>query len=265
MAEKFDQIELQSLKKTLSLPDVCYFEETDSTNTQGLKLAAAGADEFTLLIAERQTAGRGRLGRKWVTGPGTSLAFSLILHPKDDEIPLLSLFSLLGGLAVCRAIKTVCGAAEPKVKWPNDVLLHGKKTAGILAETNWQGDKLAGLVLGIGINIFAGSVPPADELQFPATCLQAHCDSKIARFEFLTAVLREIISLRPQIMSATFLQEYSQHLAFLGQNVFLKSREDQTIQGTLVGVSEDGRVIIRDQSGSENKYPIGDMHLRPGK
>ncbi len=264
MHNKFEIAELEKLKDILPIPEVYYFEETDSTNTQGLRLASEGAEEFTLLIAERQTAGRGRLGRKWVTGEGTSLAFSLILQPGEREIPLLSLFPLMSGLAVCRAIIAACPKAAPKVKWPNDVLLEGKKTAGILAESNWQGDKLTGLVLGIGINVFSGSVPPADELLFPATCVQAHCNNKVDRADFLATVLREIIKLRPSIGETSFIQDYSEHLAFLGQNVFLKSNDDQVIEGELIGVESNGRVILRDRNNVESSYPIGDMHLRPG-
>ena len=264
MANKLDRIKLERLQDALSIPKIWYFEETDSTNIQGLKQAAEGADEFTLLIAERQTAGRGRLGRKWVTGEGTSLAFSLILRPGDVEIPNLSLFALMGALAVCRAIEAACPDASPKVKWPNDVLLGGRKTSGILAESNWQGGTLAGLVLGIGINILPGSVPPADELLFPATCIQSHCDREIDRMDFLKVVLQEVLSLRSEILTAEFMQEYSCRLAFVGQTVFLKSGDGKVIQGKLVGVEADGRVILRDSSGRESSYPIGDMHLRPG-
>ena len=263
MADKLDKQKLENLKDILPIPKTYYYQEIDSTNEQGLKLAAHGVNEFTLLIAERQTAGRGRLGRKWVTGEGTSLAFSLIFQPKSEEIPSISLFSLLGALAVCRAIKATCPNASPKVKWPNDVLLANKKTAGILAETEWRGNKLTGLVLGIGINILEGSVPPPDELLFPATCVQAHCDIEINRFDFLTAVLKEIIVLRPEIRGAAFIKEYCQHLAFIGQTVFLKSGDGKAVQGELVGVEGDGSVILRDKSGRESNYPIGDMHLRP--
>ena len=265
MADKLDITELEKLRDTLPIPKIYYYEETSSTNEQGLRLAMEGAGEFTLLIAERQTAGRGRLGRKWITGEGTSLAISVILRPGDEEISFLSLFSLMGALAVCRAIRSTCPHAAPKVKWPNDVLLEDKKTTGILAESNWQGERLAGLVLGIGINIFAGSVPPANELLFPATCVQAHCSGRINRTDFLTEVLREIIALRPVIGQAAFLQEYSQHLAFAGQTVFLKSGSGKVVQGKLAGVEKDGRVILRDEDGKERSYPIGDMHLRPGE
>lgn len=262
MKTKLDRENLSKLEKELSIPKIHYFEETDSTNEQGLKLAAEGAPEFTLLIAERQTAGRGRMGRRWVTGEGTSLAFSMILRPTSAEIPRMSLFSLMGGLAVCRAIEATCGQASPQVKWPNDVLLEKKKTAGILAETNWQGDKLTGLVLGIGINIFEGSVPPAKETQFPATCVQSHCSKQIDRNNFLAVVLHHIIQLRPTLLESAFFEDYSRHLAFVEQEVFLKSNKGNPIKGILTGIGQDGQLVLRDEDGNKKSYPIGDLHLR---
>src|SRR5512133_797681 len=122
---------LQSALKGLAIPAIHFFEETDSTNERALMLAAQGASEFTLVIADRQTAGRGRFGRKWETAPGASLAFTVILHPTSEEQQRLSLFSFLGAVAICRAIESHC-LIFPRVKWPNDVLLDGRKTCGIL-------------------------------------------------------------------------------------------------------------------------------------
>ena len=259
-------MEKELLEKALSrlpIPKIYFYEETDSTNDQALKLAAEGAGEFTLVIAERQTAGRGRMGRRWVTKAGASLAFSLILRPEEREFPSISLFSLMGGLAVCHAIEKICGTIHTQVKWPNDVLLDGRKTCGILAETSWQGNQLAGLVLGIGINLLEGSVPPAEELLFPATCIQAHCGEKIERLDFLAAVLEQIVDLRPAFLEADFMTDYSNHLSFVGQKVFLNSGSGTHVRGTLVGVDRNGQLILQDENGEEKGYPIGDLHLRP--
>jgi BirA family biotin operon repressor/biotin-[acetyl-CoA-carboxylase] ligase len=254
--------QLEEALQELQLPRIIYYEETDSTNEQALRIAAQQAEEFTLVIAEKQTAGRGRMGRKWVTEPGSSLAFSIILQPSKTEIPHLSMFSLLGALAVCRAIEANhCIPAQ--VKWPNDVLLDGKKTAGILAETNWQGSHLQGLVLGIGINLLPGSVPPADELLFPATCVQAHCQQPLERLPFLAAVVKQIITLRRTILDASFLEEYTRHMAFIGQSVYLSSTAGESVSGILTGIKEDGQLLLVLDSGEKAGFPIGDLHLRP--
>jgi BirA family biotin operon repressor/biotin-[acetyl-CoA-carboxylase] ligase len=163
---------IKNALKGLPIPEIFYFDEIDSTNEQALIRMSSGFKEFTLLVADQQTAGRGRMGRKWVTTPGSSLAFTVVLHPKEEERQCMGFFSFLGGLALCIAIETHCSTL-PQLKWPNDVLLDGKKTAGILAESSFQGDNLSGTALGIGVNLFAGSVRTrnffslGDELSHP--------------------------------------------------------------------------------------------------
>lgn len=245
----------------LALPRIHYFDETDSTNERALAFAAQSAPEFSLVIAERQTAGRGRFGRRWQTAPGTSLAFTLILRPSHAELERLGLFSFLGAVAICLAIETL-SEAKPKVKWPNDVLLGGKKTAGVLAESSWRGDNMDGLVLGMGINLLPGSVPPPSEVMFPATCVQAHSDNKIDRLEFLKAVVNNLIEWRPKVLFNDFLETYRSRLAFLEQLVTLTPIEGNCIQGVLVGVDKFGNLILKGEDGNETAHPIGDLRLR---
>jgi len=252
---------LQSALKDLGVPAIHYFDETDSTNERALFLAAQGAAEFTLVIADRQTAGRGRFGRKWDTAPGTSLAFTVILHPTIEEQKRLSLFSFLGAIAICRTIESEC-ELQPRVKWPNDVLLDGKKTCGILAETAWRGNSIEGLVLGMGINLLYGSVPPADQVMFPATCVQAHCDNEINRIEFLKRIMGNLIKMRPDAQSKDFLESYRARLAFTGEMVILSPLEGESIQGIMTGVDDLGNLILKDKNGIENAFPIGDLKLR---
>ena len=252
---------LHSALKDLGIPAIHYYEETDSTNERALILAAQGAPEFTLLIADRQTAGRGRFGRKWETAPGTSLAFTVILHPTSEEQQRLSLFSFLGAVAICRAIETHC-EIQPRVKWPNDVLLDGRKTCGILAETAWRENTIEGLVLGMGINLLHGSVPPDDQVMFPATCVQAHCENEINRIEFLKSVMGNLIKMRPNALSRDFLEDYRTRLAFIGEMVILAPIDGETITGVMVGVDDLGNLILKDDKGIEKAYPIGDLKLR---
>lgn len=262
MTESLNAERLENALRGLPIPRIIFYEETDSTNEQGLKLTIEGAAEFTLLIAERQTAGRGRLGRKWVTAPGVSLAFSMIFQPKREEISQLGLFSLLGGLAVCRAIQETAGI-QAQVKWPNDVLLDSQKTSGILAEMSWQGEKMNGLVLGIGINLLPGSVPPPGEVLFPATCLQAHTSIAVERLAFLRAVLEQLIQLRPQILEDHFLEDYSKRMAFVGRRVNLSSGQGEQVSGVVLGVKADGQLRLRLANGEEAGFPIGELRLRP--
>ena len=252
---------LNSALRNLGIPAIHYYEETDSTNERALILAVQGAPEFTLVIADHQTAGRGRFGRKWETAPGTSLAFTVILRPTSDEQQRLSLFSFLGAVAICRTIETEC-EIQPRVKWPNDVLLDGKKTCGILAETAWRGNAIEGLVLGMGINLLYGSVPPAEQVMFPATCVQAHCENEINRIEFLKTIMGNLIKLRPETQSKDFLEDYRARLAFTGEMVTLTPIEGESISGVMVGVDDLGNLILKNDKEIEKAYPIGDLKLR---
>mgnify|MGYP000881347551 FL=1 len=262
MTETLNAEELEDALQGLPIGRIRFFEETDSTNEQGLKMAAQGAVDLTLLVAERQTAGRGRLGRKWVTAPGASLAFSLIFKPLKAEINHLSMFSLLGGLAVCRAVEDYAEVAA-QVKWPNDVLLAGMKTAGILAESCWQGEQPAGVVLGIGVNLLPGSAPPAGEVLYPATCLQDHTPVQVERLPFLRAVLAQLIALRPLMRHERFLEEYSHRMAFIGQQVNLNSGQGDSWSGVVLGVRADGQLRLGLENGTEAGFPIGELRLRP--
>jgi BirA family biotin operon repressor/biotin-[acetyl-CoA-carboxylase] ligase len=254
-------LELSRALENVPLASVVYFEETDSTNAQGLEMATRGAENHTLLVAERQSAGRGRFGRKWVTEPGSSLAFSLILQPISAEAAHLSLFALLGASAVRAAAQAICHC-DAQVKWPNDVLLDGRKTSGILAESAWQGETLSGLVLGIGINVLPGSVPPPEELLYPATCLQAHCPIPVERYTFLASVLENLIVMRRDLTLSSFLSDYNEHLAFKGQAVNLSATGGEPAGGILQDVGPDGCLRLLDDNGQIKSYPVGDLRLR---
>ena len=132
---------LTSLLSELPVPQIRYFETIGSTNDEALAWIQAGSQDGCLVIADQQTQGRGRLNRRWITHPGAALAFSLILQPTAGEIDRLEFFSPLGALAICQAMEELYGL-NPQIKWPNDVLLQGRKIAGILVETAWLGDRL---------------------------------------------------------------------------------------------------------------------------
>ena len=213
-----DLINLKKIFEGLPIAEIRYFPSTGSTNEDALHWAAQGADDGSLVIADQQTSGRGRLGRKWVTNPGAALAFTLILRPTEKEIKQLSLFSPLGALAVSEAIRQYCRLTA-QVKWPNDVLVNRKKVCGVLAETQWTESTLNGLVLGIGINISPASIPDRTDLLFPATCLESECGHELDREKFLRAVISEIFHLRLKLGSNEFLQFWEEQLAFKGEVV----------------------------------------------
>lgn len=247
-----------------SFPEIPYkyFQETTSTNDRALEWIAAGCNDLCLVMADSQTHGRGRLDRKWVTRPGTALAFSLIFNPTDEERNHLQMFSLLGAVAVCQAFESRFHLPA-QIKWPNDVLVNRKKLCGILSEIQWNQDKPAGVVVGIGINVYEGSVPRGETLQFPATCVEAEAGRRISRSSILKTVLENLLKWRSGIGSNRFHQYWLDHLAFRGELVSIETTGKQVFNGLLRGVAQDGSLEIELDSGKLTRFVMGDVHLRP--
>ncbi|HEY60441.1 MAG TPA: biotin--[acetyl-CoA-carboxylase] ligase [Anaerolineae bacterium] len=246
----------------LHIAEMRFFETIGSTNEEALQWAFIGAGDNSLVIANQQTAGRGRGKRRWITIHGSSLAFSLILKPTKNEMLHLPLFSPLGALAVSEAAESLC-KVPAQVKWPNDVLLYGKKAAGILAESCWVEGKLESLVVGIGVNIAPESVPPLNNLLFPATCLEIACSKAIDRLDVLKTILENFFSLREKLGDNEFFNKWQKKLAFKGEEVYLYDDKNVTQRGTLIGVDQQGYIILKNENGQKNHFPIGDLHLRP--
>lgn len=239
-----------------------YFERITSTNDEALRWAGEGAPHLSLVVADEQTAGRGRMGRRWFTPPGAALAFSLILHP--DRLPLKAFAHLtaLGALAVCAALNERFHL-QPQIKWPNDVLLNGCKLAGVLVEAVWQGEELQAAVLGIGINIARKSVPPDEELLFPATCLEDTLGRRVDRWVVLRDVLCAVVEWLPQLDGSEFLRAWQDRLAFRGQPVQVSREGQPVIEGVLAGLLPDGSLLLRLPSGETASVQAGEVHLRP--
>jgi len=252
---------LEEIIQDFGIPALKRYTSIDSTNTEGLRWIEVGAQEYSLVVADIQQAGRGRSGRKWITLPGASLACSLILYPTAQEIEFLPFFSPLGGLSVAAAIADLC-VIQAQIKWPNDVLLNQRKTAGILAETYWLADQVKGLVLGIGINIAKDSLPPRDQLLFPATCIEDVCQIPVDRYELLRRIIAQVVNFRKSITKPTFLSQWQEHLAFKGQLVQIKDDESVLFQGKLVGIDNKGWLVLENKN-ERRCFPIGDLHLRP--
>ncbi|HNR03168.1 MAG TPA: biotin--[acetyl-CoA-carboxylase] ligase [Anaerolineaceae bacterium] len=239
-----------------------YFDSTGSTNTEALRWAEEGAPDFSLVIADEQTSGRGRFERRWITLPGSSLAFSLILQPTSDELAKLPLFAPLCGIAVREAVNKALGLC-PQIKWPNDVLLDGLKFCGILVESSWQGSLPGAVIMGIGINVNRGSVPPPELQGFPATCLETAAGRPVNRYTLLREVLLAIAEWRVQLGTPAFMQRWQEHLAFRGQRVRIENSEKPLIVGKIEGINASGQLLLTDDSGVNLTVTVGDVHLRP--
>jgi BirA family biotin operon repressor/biotin-[acetyl-CoA-carboxylase] ligase len=253
-----------TLKKSLAklpLGDVRYFDSIGSTNNEALAWATSGAKDLSLVIADEQTAGRGRLNRKWFTPKGTALAFTLILRPTEAEKPHLTRIVGLAALAIADSLRTRGLASQ--IKWPNDVLLNGSKVAGILIESVWSGDELDYLVVGIGMNVREEAVPPAELLQFPATSLEEALGEPVEREKLLYDILAGIVALRPHLGTDSFIKSWEKALAFRGEQVQVQEGNGAPITGKLLGLETDGSLRLSNVDGKSVTIRFGDVRLRP--
>lgn len=256
-----NQNELKKSLSKLPLGKIKYFDTIGSTNDEALAWAADDALDLSLVIADEQTAGRGRLDRKWFTPAGTALAFSLILRPSRSEQSHLSRMVGLAALSVADSL--LKHGLSPQVKWPNDILLNGHKVAGILIESVWSGDKVDCVVIGIGVNILKGSIPEAAILRFPATSLEDTLGDPVERIEVLHDILAALINLRPQLGTEEFMTNWDDSLAFRGKQVQIEGGNQAPITGILLGLEPDGSLRLRDPDGKPVTVQFGDVRLQP--
>jgi BirA family biotin operon repressor/biotin-[acetyl-CoA-carboxylase] ligase len=260
----------RQLRKAISLlplGEVLFFDRTGSTNDVALARAAEGAPDLSLVYAEEQTAGRGRLDRRWFTPAGAALAFSLVLRLLPGERQALSLFSGLGALAVAEALEA--RDLQPLIKWPNDLLIQRRKVCGVLAEAVWTGERLDSMVLGIGLNVAPASVPPAGSILFPATCLEAELPASrragpgVDRAVLLRDILQALIHWRSLIGQERFMEAWQARLAFRGEQVEVVLGAGTVRSGQLQGLEPDGALRLGDAEGRSFTVQYGDVHLRP--
>lgn len=244
------------------LPGWRYYETIDSTNLNGLEWLNGDAQDGSIVFADYQTAGRGRSERKWVTNPHSSIAVSIVLRLNEIEQKNLQLFSALAGVALAISIKKNY-SIDAFIKWPNDVLIDRKKTAGILTEAAWNGDQLDGIVVGVGINVLPDSIPPADKLQFPATCIQKHTTKDVDRFKILDEFLQSFFEWRKKVCLPEFINQWEKLLAFREETVYIKENDIVIFSGILSGIECNGDLRLVSEEGIIKKFTVGDVHLRP--
>ena len=255
-----NQPELIKLLSNLPLGSIRYFDSIGSTNDEALAWAANDARDLSLVVANEQTAGRGRLNRPWFTPPSSALAFSLILRPTADEKPHLSRTVGLAALSIADAIGML--GLAPQVKWPNDILLNGNKAAGILTESVWSGEDVDCVVIGIGVNVTKQAVPSTDILRFPAISLEHVLGKAPDRSKLLHNILASLISLRPHMRSESFIRSWEKSLAYYGKQVQVEIGAEQSITGEIVGLASDGSLKLNDEHGKNVTVRFGDVRLR---
>ena len=255
-----DQQELIQTLSSLPLGTIRYFNSIGSTNDEALKWASAGASDLSIVIADEQTAGRGRLDRPWFTPSATALAFSLILHPKADEKPHLSRIVGLAALALTDALSKL--GLAPQIKWPNDVLLNGRKVAGILTELAWAGEEADYIVVGMGLNVAKGAVPATEALTFPAISLEHVLGEAPDHIQLLHNILTSFIALRSHMHTTSFMAAWEKSLAYSGREVQVELGNEQSVIGKVIGLSPDGSLRLLNAHGKTVTVRFGDVRLR---
>ncbi|WP_249866183.1 biotin--[acetyl-CoA-carboxylase] ligase [Paenibacillus konkukensis] len=239
-----------------------YMNEVDSTNNVARELVQQGAQEGTLVVAEQQLAGRGRLGRKWHSPKGKGLWMTLILKPR---IPLhfTPQLTLLVAVALCRSLRQIT-SLPIGIKWPNDLLIDGKKISGILLESSAEEENLNYVVagVGIGVNLLPDDYPD-DELRAKATSLAIEAGHTMDRSEILVAFLQELESLYDIYHEQGF-----GPIKLLWEALSVSLNRPVTCQtpkglaeGTSLGIDESGALIVKLQDGTVTKWYSGDIQF----
>jgi len=241
-----------------------YFDSIDSTQSQAMKMINESKKEGTIIIAEKQTGGRGRTGRQWISPKG-GIWFSIILHPKFD-ISNTTLFPIASSLALSIAIQKTCKIST-ELKWPNDLTIKGKKLAGMLIDASFESNKIENLVLGVGIN-FNVNVKEIEKVlkktpNFYGVSSLNDQKNKTSQIELIQSFLLELEKVYEELNNnqiKKIITEWTKRSSTIGKKVEMNTLNGK-ISGKAIKIDEDGGLIIKDKDKT-NKVFAGDIvHL----
>jgi BirA family biotin operon repressor/biotin-[acetyl-CoA-carboxylase] ligase len=238
---------------------IIYFPSLPSTMDAARREARRGAAESTVIIAGEQTRGRGRMQRTWFSTSG-NIALSIILYPAAASLPYLI---MIASLAAARSIESVTGL-KAQIKWPNDILIGGKKVCGILIENEVKGDKVAYSIVGIGINV---GLRPADYtgIEVTATALEKEAGREVSKADIVSRLLVEFERLYLALPAGESIYEaWRDKLVTLGRMVTVKSGSD-TLEGIAESVDGSGALWLRRADGTLTRVVAGDVTLSDNK
>lgn len=243
---------VQTVSTALAPRPVRFFERVDSTNDIARQWLLEGAPAGSVVVADEQVNGRGRLGRTWHTPPGSALIVSVILHPSPA---FLSSMSMLGAVAIAEMLEQA-GARDTGIKWPNDVHLAGRKVCGILPEVEWENTRLVGVVLGMGVNVrtdFSNT-----ELVDSAISIETVLGQSVSRLELLRSLLSRIDYWSQHLQDGSLFSNWKGRLNMLGQPVTIKATG---LSGVAESVDEEGALHVQDANGALHRVIAGDIGL----
>lgn len=242
---------------------VIYYDSIDSTNNQAKRLAEGDFKDGTVVIAEEQTSGRGRCGKDWISPKGKGIWMSIILKPHISPSDAAKI-TILAACAVCEGIEAVCNI-ETKIKWPNDIIVNGKKICGILTELGAEMDSVNYLVVGIGINARAEAADFPEEIKETATSIRLETGQVIPRKQIAAQVLNAFDRLYKNFAVDGSIQNiieiYKSKSAVLGKEIRVISKSGESM-GKACDITEEGHLVICRPDGSKTEVISGEVSVR---
>jgi BirA family transcriptional regulator, biotin operon repressor / biotin---[acetyl-CoA-carboxylase] ligase len=239
--------------------DIIYFREVDSTNIQAQRLAEQGAANGTVVVADSQSAGKGRLGRRWESPLGVNLYTSVILRPAISPLRAPQL-TFVAAVAAARAIADYCGI-RVEVKWPNDLLLKGCKVAGLLSEMSAESDRIHYVILGIGINVNMEPEQFPTDLRYPAISLKQAAGKALARAPLARLLYGHLDDLYHRYLDHGFdpiARQWEDLCAWRGRRIEVDRGTDR-VQGVFGGIDENGALLLDTEAGELVRIYAGDV------
>lgn len=241
------------------------FDEIDSTNTYLKKLAMTGGTHGTAAVADRQTAGRGRMNREFQSAGGKGIYLSVLMRPELQPEKLLCI-TAMAGVGVCRAVERVTGLS-PLLKWPNDPVINGRKLCGILTEMALEGEtgRLQYLVLGIGLNVAQTAADFTPDVAAMATSVNEAAGRPVSRAQLTAAILEEVDVLYDALCredTAAYLEEYRERCVNLGKTVQLIRPDGRRDTVTAEAVDEEFSLVVRHGDGRRETVRTGEVSVR---
>ncbi|MHB8137471.1 MAG: biotin--[acetyl-CoA-carboxylase] ligase [Smithellaceae bacterium] len=238
-----------------------YYEEIGSTNDEAFRLGSSGASEGTVLIAESQSAGKGRMERTWHSPAGANIYTSIILRPSFETMRATQI-PIAAGVAVAETLNKYC-PGKVWLKWPNDVLIGGKKVCGILAQMKMSGHAIDFVVVGVGINVNLTREQFPQDIQTIATSLAIEAGREISRLELIISLYENMAKWYRQLTENGFDSVKEKWLGFsdmIGKTISVMFREE-TVSGKAVGLDEDGALILLTAGNQTIKVSAGDATI----
>lgn len=264
LSDKEDKISVAGIAAYADYIDpenVFVFDEVDSTNNKARAMALEGAKHGTVVFAERQTSGRGRLGRTFTSPPGAGIYMSVILRPSAD-LGKAMLITTAAAVAVCRAVRNVTGA-DAGIKWVNDIYIGGKKICGILTEamTDFESGGLESVIVGIGINFKKSEESYPDDVLERITWIYSENEPVVSRNQLAAAVMDELLHLCDNLDDRLFLEYYRKYAVMLDNDVIC-IRGNERWNAHTVDIDDMGGLIIRMPDGKQQTLSSGEISIR---